>query len=34
MLTRDAAFFLDRLNTKWKDGYFQHLFTLDPYFIR
>jgi hypothetical protein len=23
---------LDRLNPKWRDGYFQHLFTLDPYF--
>jgi len=23
---------LDRLNPKWKDGYFQNLFTLDPYF--
>jgi hypothetical protein len=23
---------LDRLNLKWKDTYFQHLFTLDPYF--
>lgn len=23
---------LDRLNPTWKDGYFRHLFTLDPYF--
>ena len=23
---------LDRLNPKWKDGYFQNLFMLDPYF--
>jgi hypothetical protein len=23
---------LDRLNPKWKDGYFQNFFTLDPYF--
>jgi hypothetical protein len=23
---------LDRLNPIWRDGYFQHLFTLDPYF--
>ena len=23
---------LDRMNPKWRDGYFQHLFTLDPYF--
>jgi hypothetical protein len=23
---------LDRLNPKWRDGYFRHLFTLDPYF--
>lgn len=23
---------LDRLDPHWKDGYFQHLFTLDPYF--
>jgi hypothetical protein len=23
---------LDRLNPKWKDGYFRNLFTLDPYF--
>jgi hypothetical protein len=26
------GFLLDRLNPAWKDGYFQHLFTLDPYF--
>lgn len=26
------GFLLDRLNPKWRDGYFQHLFTLDPYF--
>jgi hypothetical protein len=23
---------LDRFNPKWRDGYFRHLFTLDPYF--
>lgn len=23
---------LDRLHPKWKDDYFQHIFTLDPYF--
>jgi hypothetical protein len=28
------GFLLDRLNPAWKDGYFQHLFTLDPYFTR
>jgi hypothetical protein len=27
------GFLLDRLNPKWRDGYFQHLFTLDPYFV-
>jgi hypothetical protein len=26
------GFLLDRLDTKWRDGYFQHLFTLDPHF--
>jgi len=26
------GFLLDRTNPKWKDGYFQNLFTLDPYF--
>jgi hypothetical protein len=26
------GFLLDRLNPAWKDGYFQHAFTLDPYF--
>ncbi len=26
------GFFLDRLDPKWKDGYFRHPFTLDPYF--
>ena len=26
------GFLLDRLNPKWRDGYFQQLFTLDPYF--
>ena len=26
------GFLLDRLNPKWKDGYFTNLFTLDPYF--
>jgi hypothetical protein len=26
------GFLLDRLNPKWRDGYFQELFTLDPYF--
>jgi hypothetical protein len=28
------GFLLDRLGVKWKQGYFQHLFTLDPYFKR
>ncbi len=26
------GFLLDRLDPKWKDGYFRHPFTLDPYF--
>lgn len=26
------GFLLDRLNPGWREGYFQHLFTLDPYF--
>lgn len=26
------GFLLDRVNPKWKDGYFKNLFTLDPYF--
>ncbi|MFZ3341379.1 MAG: hypothetical protein WA609_03245 [Terriglobales bacterium] len=26
------GFLLDRLDPKWKDGYFTNLFTLDPYF--
>lgn len=26
------GFLLDRLNPKWRDGYFEHLFTLDPHF--
>lgn len=26
------GFLLDRLNPKWREGYFQHLFTLDNYF--
>ncbi len=26
------GFLLDRLDPKWKDGYFAHPFTLDPYF--
>jgi hypothetical protein len=26
------GFLLDRLDPKWKDGYFANLFTLDPYF--
>jgi len=26
------GFLLDRLHSDWKNGYFQHLFTLDPYF--
>lgn len=28
------GFLLDRLSPKWRDSYFQHLFTLDPYFSR
>ena len=28
------GFLLDRLDSKWKDGFFQHPFTLDPYFKR
>ena len=26
------AMLLDRMNPKWRDGYFEHLFTLEPYF--
>lgn len=26
------GFLLDRVNPRWKDGYFKNLFTLDPYF--
>ena len=26
------GFLLDRLDPKWKDGYFRHPFTLDPFF--
>jgi hypothetical protein len=28
------GFLLDRLKPKWRDGYFDHLFTLSPYFQR
>jgi hypothetical protein len=28
------AYLLDRVNPKWKDNYFQQLFTLDPYFAQ
>jgi len=28
------GFLLDRLDPKWRESYFQHLFTLDPYFSR
>jgi hypothetical protein len=28
------AYLLDRVNPKWKDNYFQQMFTLDPYFAQ